>query len=384
MGRDGRQVRQYALGLAFVWGGAAALAPGQTAAFAGAPAPTQAPAGAAVSGQSAPVGGARLSGEGAGGTSSSPGLDEVRRLINSGHEQEALTRLDALGKEQPGPAGLERDRGLAFYALDRLPEADTAFAAALLRDPKDVEAAQMRGLTLFRLGRPAAAIPVLEGAHGEGVQSKADPTYVLALCYVDTLRYDDARRAFAAQFGFGADSAAGYLVAARMLLRREYLPVAQQFATKALQLDGSLPLAHELLGEIALAGNHMEEALGEFEKERQRNPLEGVTFERLGDAYGRLGRYAEAARVLQQAILLEPNSTGPYILLGKVMLKQSDAVAATTFLERAERMDPANYMTHTLLVQSYRAMGRADAAAKELEIAQKIHAADEPKLKAPE
>ena len=314
----------------------------------------------------------------------STGLEEVRRLIDSGREQEALTRLDTLSRQQPVPAGVERDRGLAFYAMDRLPEADAAFAAALVREPNDVEAAQMRGLTLFRLGRPAAAIPLLEGAHGEGVQSKADPTYVLALCYVDTLRYDDARRAFAAQFGFGAESAAGYLLAARMLLRREYLPVAQQFATKALQMDGGLPLAHELLGEIALAGNHMEDAVAEFDKERQRSPLEGATYERLGDAYGRLGRYAEATRVLQQAVLLEPNSTGPYILLGKVMLKQGDAVGATTFLERAERMDPANYMTHTLLVQSYRAMGRTDAAGKELEVAQKIHAADEPKLKAPQ
>ena len=320
----------------------------------------------------------------AGGGAGATGLEEVRKLINSGREAEALTRLDALSKEQPEPAGVERDRGLALYAMERLPEADAAFAGALVRDPKDLEAAQMRGLTLFRLGRAAAAIPLLEGAHEEGVQSKADPTYVLALCYMDTRRYDDARRAFAAQFGFGADSAAGYLLAARMLLRREYLPVSQQFASKALQLDGNLPLAHELLGEIALAGNHLEEAVAEFEKERQHSPLEGATYERLGDAYGRLGRYGEAARVLQQAVLLEPNSTGPYILLGKVMLRQGDAVGATTFLERAERMDPANYVTHTLLGQSYRAMGRTDAAAKQLEMAQKIHAADEPKLKTPE
>ncbi len=311
-------------------------------------------------------------------------MAEVRRLIDSGRETEALGRLDAMAKEVPEPAGVERDRGLALYALGRLGEADAAFGAALARDGRDAEAAQMRGLTLFRLGRPAAAIPLLEGAHGEGVQTKADPTYVLALSYLDTRRYDDARRAFAAQFGFGADSAAGYLVAARMLLRREYVPVAQEFATKALGLEPGLPLAHELLGEIALAGNHAEEAVAEFEKERARNPLEGVTYERLGDAYGRLARYGEASRMLEQAVLLEPNSTGPYILLGKVKLKQGDAVAATTFLSKAEQMDPANYMTHSLLAQSYRAMGRTEDAGRELAVAQKIHAADEPKLTAPQ
>ena len=308
----------------------------------------------------------------------------MRKLINSGRAAEALTQLDAPARERPVPAGVDRTRGMAFYALDRLPEADAAFAQALARDAADTEAAQMRGLTLFRLGRPAAAIPLLEQAHGEGVQTKADPSYVLALCYLDTRRYDDARRAFAAQFNVSPDSAAGYLVAARMLLRREYVPIAEGFATHALALDAQLPLAHELLGEIALAGNHLDVAIAEFEKERVRNPVEGASYERLGDAYSRAARYPEASRVLEQAVLLEPNSTGPYILLGKVKLKQGDAVGATTFLEKAERMDPANFMTHSLLAQAYRGVGRTAAASRELELTEKIQAADEPKPIAPQ
>ncbi len=311
-------------------------------------------------------------------------LAAIRRRINSGHAQAALGELEELRKQQPTPAGVDRSRGLAFYALERLPEAEAAFAEALLRDPGDTEAAQMRGLTLFRLGRPAAAIPLLEQAHAYGPQSKADPSYVLALCYLDTLRYDDARRAFAAQFGFAPDSAAAYLVASRMLLRREYVPVAESFAEKALALDPQLPLAHELLGEIALASNHTEQAIAEFEKERLRDPIEGRSYERLGDAYSRAARYGEATRVLQQAVLLEPNSTGSYILLGKVMLKQGDAVGAMTFLEKAERMDPGNYMTHSLLAQAYRGVGRTAEASRELELTEKAHAADEPKLAAPQ
>src|SRR6202023_3495699 len=105
--------------------------------------------------------------------------------------------------------------------------------AALKEDPHDAEAAQMRGLVLYRLGRPADAIPLLESSRN-GPLTKADPNYVLALCYMDTRRYDDARHAFAAQYGFAPDSAPAYLVSARMLLRREYLPVAQQFAENSL------------------------------------------------------------------------------------------------------------------------------------------------------
>ena len=296
------------------------------------------------------------------GASPAVALAAAAKLANTGRGEQALQELDTLAAKQPG---LDRARGLALYSLDRLKEADAAFAAALIADPHDDEAAQMRGLTLFRLGRPSDAIPLLEQSHGAGVQEKADPSYVLALCYVDTRRYDDARRAYAAQYGLPADSAASYLLAARMLLRREYLPVAQRFAQEAVAKDAKLPLSHEVLGEIALAQNHLDEAAAEFRTELATNPLEPAPYERLGDLLGRKGEYAAARESLQRAVLLEPNATGPYILLGKTSLKQGDAGAALTYLQRAEHMDPANYMTHSLLAQTYRTLGRASEATRE-------------------
>ncbi len=310
---------------------------------------------------------------------SSPNLVQLRQMIDRGHAADVLKQLDAVA-QHPAPAGVNRLRGLALYAQSNFPEADTAFANALQQDPHDEESIQMRGLTLFRLGRPKDAIPLLEQAHDRTAQTKVDPSYVLALCYLDTRRYDDARHAFAIQYGFPPDSASAYLLAARMLLRREYVPVAQEFARKALELDPQIPLAHALLGEVALAGEHLDEAIAEFEKERARNPLDGNVYDRLGDAYTRAADYAKAQQALQQALLLEPNSTGPYILLGKVLLKRQDPVGAVMYLERAEKMDPANYMTHNLLGQAYRALGRTDDASREMQLAQQTQSAAEPKI----
>ena len=310
----------------------------------------------------------------------SPNLVQLRQMIDRGHTADALKQLNTLAAQQPAPAGVNRLRGLALYSQNQFVEADAAFASALKQDPSDQESTQLRGLTLFRLGRPADAIPLLESAPAWTSQTKVDPSYVLALCYLDTRQYDNARRAFAAQYGFPPDSGQAYLLAARMLLRREYLPVAQQFAAKALELDPQLPLAHELLGEIALAGEHLDVAIAEFEKERQRNPLDGSIYDRLGDAYTRAGDYTKAQQSLQRALLLEPNATGPYILLGKVLLKRQDPVSATMYLERAEKMDPDNYITHSLLGQAYRLLGRAEDASREIQTSQKIQAASEPKL----
>ncbi len=105
-------------------------------------------------------------------------------------------RHDRAGPQPSRRPRLLRQRGtpLRRHRLRRRSPATT---------PRDTESAQMRGLTLFRLGRPADAIPLLESSR-EGPLSKADPNYVLALCYMDTRRYDDARHAFATQYGFAA------------------------------------------------------------------------------------------------------------------------------------------------------------------------------------
>jgi predicted Zn-dependent protease len=312
-------------------------------------------------------------------------LKSLQTAIDSGHASDALEKIKVLEAEGNSLPGLKRIEGSAYYALGSMQSADTAYSAALAEDPKDAEAAGMRGLVLLKLGRPADAIPYLEQAgrafaEGKSELGNADPNYALALCYIDTRRYDDARHAFAAQFGFAADGKEAYLLTARMLLRREYLPVAKDFAEKAVAQDATLPLAHGLLGEIALAQGRLDDAITELETERKENPLEPSTYDRLGDAYNRAARYDDAQRALQEALLLEPNSTGPFILLGKTLLRKNDPAGAAMYLEHAAQMDNANYMTHNLLGQAYRAMGRSDDAKRETDLGQKLQVGTEPKL----
>jgi tetratricopeptide (TPR) repeat protein len=68
-------------------------------------------------------------------------------------------------------------------------------------------------------------------------RANIDPQYVLGLCYADVKRYDDARHAFAAQYGFEPDSAEAYLLAARLFLRREFVAEAAVQAHKALEIN---------------------------------------------------------------------------------------------------------------------------------------------------
>jgi len=310
-------------------------------------------------------------------------VHEAKDLLNRGHLDQALQKLDLLAAEQPEPVDVEYLRGMVFYQQGKMDRAATAFARAVLQDPTNSEAMQMEGVSLFREGKSSDAIPLLEQAHRSVASANVDPNYVLGLCYMDVRRYDDARKAFAGQYGFAPDSAAAYLLAARMLLRRDYLPVAEESARKAIALNPGLPQAHFLLGEIALANGQSAEAIADFDKERDLNPLDGAVYERLGDAYIRTGDFDRAQQALDRAVLLEPNVNSPFILLAKVLLKQQNPMMAKMYLERALELDAKNYMAHYLLGQAYRALGRTEDAAREYKSAEQIQETSAPHLESP-
>src|SRR5713226_7428976 len=110
----------------------------------------------------------------------------------------------------------------------------------------------------------------------------------------------------------------------------------------------------------------------EFQKELAINPGYAPTYYKLADAYSRIQKYEDAERLLQRSIWLDASSTGPYILMGKVLEKKGEFELAVRSLRRAASMDPNNPMTHHLLGQAYRDMGRKEEAETELKLAEEL------------
>ncbi len=294
-----------------------------------------------------------------------PSLATARDFAAQGRLDQALTELNQLATESPEAAGVERLRGIIFYERDDFQDAIAAFAKAEAQDPNDRESIEMRGVSLFRIGHAPEAIVYLEKARASVQEANIDPDYVLALCYAEVRRFDDSRHAFSAQYGFPPDSAEAYLLAGRMFFRRELRDEAEAEATKALELNPRLPLAHELLGEIALAKGDLPGAIRELEAERKVNPLDPGLYDRLGDAYLRTSQYTKAQQALNRAVVLEPDSTGPYILLGELFLKLKDPIQSLQYLAHAAQMDPGNYMTHYLMAKAYTTAGEVTEANRE-------------------
>jgi tetratricopeptide (TPR) repeat protein len=306
-------------------------------------------------------------------SSSSPSeFAETRKLMQQGKIDEAIADLQTLEARDPAARGLTLELGTAYYKKSDFPKAIEYLKKATAADPANGEATQLLGLSYYLGGHPADAIPLLEKVQGWYSRANVDASYILGICYIQTKNYDQARKAFAKMFDVPPDSAASYLFTARMLLRQEFDPVAEEYAQKAVTLDPKLPLTHFLLGELYLYKSRIPEAIAEFQKELTINPGNAATYYKLADAYARMQKFEDAERVLQRSIWLDATSTGPYILMGKVLEKKGEFDLALRALRRAASMDPNNPTTHHLLGQVYRDMGKKEEAENELKLAEEL------------
>lgn len=304
-------------------------------------------------------------------SAAAPALEDARKLMRQGKVDEALAVLQAV---DPATKGVSLELGTAYYKKSDYPKAIEYLKKATVEEPSNQEAEQLLGMSYFAGGHPAEAIPILGKVQGWIARANVDGYYILGVCYIQTRNYDQARQAFGKMFEVPGDSAAAYLFTARMLLRQEYDPIAEQYAQKAAELDPKLPLVHYLLGELYLYKSRLPEAIAEFRKELSINPAHAATYYKLADAYSRDQKLDEAQRLLQQSIRLDATSSVPFILMGKVLQKKGDYDLAVLSLKHAVTMEPNNPTTHYLLGQVYRDMGKRDDAATEMKRAQELHA----------
>ncbi len=308
--------------------------------------------------------------------SSEDSLAHADALIAQGKADEALALLRELAKTQA--RGLQARLGKVYYQKRDFEKAAGHLELALKEKPDDGESTELLGLSYYLLGHLQQAIPLLEKVQSWLPRPDVTGSYILGNSYLQTYQYDEARAAFAKMFSVPPESAGGHLVLAQMMLRQEFEDKAIPELEKALALDPRLPMAHFLLGEIYLFKSNVQLALRELNKELEVDPILWLVYWRMGDAYTRIENWNEAERALKQAIWLNQNFTGPYILLGKVEMKKGDAALAAGFLERALKMDPNNYSAHYLLGTAYRQLGRAEEANREFELTRNLHQEKEP------
>lgn len=260
----------------------------------------------------------------------------------------------------------DHQRGVELYKQQKYTEAIAALQEAVKTEdpagPDYKESALLIGQSYFMLAQAPKAIPWLEK-----VTNINEANYMLGYAYLQNKQPADSEAAFARLFGLKPDSAAAHLVAARMLVKKEYEAYAIDEARKAVALDPKLPEAHFLLGEMALYQGRIDEGLSEMNQEIAINPGFAMAWYRRGDAYARQEKWDAAIPDLQRAVWLNPDFSGPFILLGKCYFKTANYSNAEGILRRALALDPRNYSATYLLGQTLMNEGKKDEGREVLE-----------------
>lgn len=273
-----------------------------------------------------------------------------------------LPLVFAFFTQAPGPDTLRQ--GIDLYKGHRYAEA----AATLEKTLSDTSAKQLPdyaeavltlGQSYFMLSQAPKAIPWLQQAPPSN-----ESFYMLGYAYLQTRQPAKSAEAFAHLFGLRPDSAAGHLMAAQMMLKKDYDTAAAEQVNAALALDSKLPEAHFLLAEIDLFRGRVDDGIAELRRELAVNPNLAKAWYRLGEALTRQQKWDEAIPELQRAVWLNPEYSGPYIVLGKCYVKKQNWANAEGILRRAVAIDPDNqqanyYLGQTLIAQGKTEEGRA-------------------------
>jgi len=257
-------------------------------------------------------------------------------------------------------------RGVDLYKKKEYAAAIEALSNSIKSEspqsPDFRESALLIGQSYFMLSKAPEAIPWLEKAPASN-----EASFMLGYAYFQAGQGEKSEAAFAQLFGVKPESAAAHLLAAQMLLKREYEDQALAEAKKAVALDPNIPEGHFILGELAVYRGSLDEGIAEILKEITVNPAFAMAWYRLGDAYTRKERWEEAIPNLERAVWLNPEFSGPYVLLGKCYFKQQNFSNAEGILRRALVIDPRNREAISLLGRTLSATGRADEAHTVLE-----------------
>jgi tetratricopeptide (TPR) repeat protein len=268
-------------------------------------------------------------------------------------------------------------RGREAYERRNYADAMSAFESAIARcgadEPLLLALAQSQ---LFARQVPAALetlerLLALNGRNVDALKVQARALYLAG-------RDADAERALTAAAALApADDEIAYDLGRLYYQQHRYREAATQFQ-RAIALNprshkayDNLGLTTEALGDVPQAIRHYLKAI---ELVHTDHPNYDVVYANLADLMLTLGEYRKAFDLAAEAAQRNPDDARNLFLTGKALVKMERFDISLKWLERAVALDPSYPEPRYVLAQTYRRLGRAADAARELDAFQQARA----------
>jgi tetratricopeptide (TPR) repeat protein len=332
----------------------------------------------------------------------------VSRLYNEAKEEQARGDLagaaasyEALLQIAPRLAPAYNNLGSLYVRQREYRKAANVLEKGLRVDPKMSSASALLGIALYELGDYAAARRNLESA------LRADPkdTNAELLLANGLIKLGEFQ------------SAADHLrrLSERLpenqeiwyLLGKVHMKLSEEALSKLTNLDPNSVWVHEISGEVMESMKNYDGALLEYKKAVEVAPQQAGTHYHLGNAYWSLNMWDAATEQFRAELANDPSNCMAQWKIGNIILEEhgdsAGALAeiqkaldacpdlmsarvdraraliklerhseAVNDLEAAVKADPAESLTHFLLAQAYRALGRTQEAQAEMKVFSKL------------
>jgi arylsulfatase A-like enzyme/Tfp pilus assembly protein PilF len=276
----------------------------------------------------------------------------------------SLTVADALPDPKDKIEAYEQlKKALGLRQAGRDEEAVAAFRKVLADNPTMIDAWEMLGYTLVRLGRTKEGIDAVDHA------LRLDPmrtTAHIALAKVYALEGRDDLARQHAEIASGSNPAQGNEALAQLMMEKGDLAKAASYARRSLAADPDRIMSRFILGAAARSAGRCEEAVEEFRraeaaKSRQKRVVVKSLHAQMGDCLARLGRDAEAEAEFKAELQAIPQSEDARVGLAMLYRSQGRDAESRGALAALVATAPRPE-TYLKAVQTATVLGDVDAA----------------------
>jgi len=255
-------------------------------------------------------------------------------LERQGRTAEAEQAWRAVTLQNPRDAGAFASLGVALARQEKYAEAVPAYKKAIALNPKLPGIQLNLGLAEFKLGKFEAAIPPLRAASDADPQSLQART-LLGLSYYGARRFAEAAQEIGLVVKAGpADTELLQVLAQSCLSAKRYSCALEQYQL-ILQKDPNSSAAHTLAGEASDGLGRTPEAITEFQTAINVAPKEPNLHFGLGYLYWKSRQYDKAAVEFNNELAIDAENAQALAYLGDIEFRRDHPEKALGLLKKA-------------------------------------------------
>jgi tetratricopeptide (TPR) repeat protein len=301
-------------------------------------------------------------------------------LMHLGKYEEAIAAYQTALATAASNSIIRLNLGIAFYKALRLEDARAAFRQVLSAEPDNMQARYLAADCELRLGRPEAAVTLLQSLE----KSRADDpafAYLLGMAYLGTKQLDKGQLLIDRVLRNGESAEARVMMG---VAKRGVgdLKGAVEDLKRAVELNPEVPGVRGMYAQALLESGNPDLARPEFEAELARNPLDFDANLNMGVLFKGEQDYDRALQHLNRALDVRPGDLSTRFQIAGVVLARRDMPKAVAMLEGIVKEAPSFVEAHVALATAYYRLQRKADGDQERAIVERLNRENEAKGRA--